>query len=28
VVTASEAREPDGYRHCSNRLLACALPLV
>jgi hypothetical protein len=27
-VTASEAREPDGYRHCSNRLLACALPLV
>ncbi|SVA89114.1 uncharacterized protein METZ01_LOCUS141968, partial [marine metagenome] len=27
-VTASEAREPDGYRDCSSRLLTCALPLV
>ena len=25
VVTASEAREPDAYRDCSNRLLASAL---
>ena len=24
VVTASEAREPDVYRDCSNRLLDCA----
>ena len=27
VVTASEAREPDGYRDCSNRLLG-GRPLV